>query len=205
MREVTKIASALGETLAPTCEVVVHDLTDPEHAIVQIENNLSGRKVGDSATELGLARIADPSFPDVIANYPNGFSDGRPVKSTSIGLKDKSGNFVAALCINMDLSHLKSIGSYLAALTRTSTENAPVGETLASQRFPDLRARISAFAVARNRDPQTLKPSEKREIVQQLNAEGEFERRGAVEQIASIIGVSRSNLYYYLKNRTKNG
>jgi predicted transcriptional regulator YheO len=37
------------------CEVVPHDLRDPRHAIRAIENNLSGRKVGDSVTELGLA------------------------------------------------------------------------------------------------------------------------------------------------------
>src|SRR5579863_8856988 len=99
MREASKIASALGETFAPLCEVVLHDLTDPEHAIVQIENNLSGRSVGDSATELGLARISDPAFPEVIANYANNFADGRPAKSTSVGLKDKNGRFIAAICI----------------------------------------------------------------------------------------------------------
>src|SRR6202043_839882 len=92
MREAAKITAALGETFAPLCEVVLHDLTDPEHAIMQIENNLSGRSVGDSATEMGLARMADPTFPDVVANYSNSFADGRPVKSTSIGLRDKSGN-----------------------------------------------------------------------------------------------------------------
>src|SRR5579883_574064 len=78
LQEACKIAQGLAETLAPLCEVVVHDLTNPEHAIVQIENNLSGRAVGDGATELGLARMADPNFPDIIANYANAFSDGRP-------------------------------------------------------------------------------------------------------------------------------
>ncbi|MFE7416336.1 PAS domain-containing protein [Rhodococcus sp. NPDC057529] len=38
----------------------------PEHAIRTIANNLSGRKVGDSVTELGLRRIADPDYPTVI-------------------------------------------------------------------------------------------------------------------------------------------
>ena len=27
--------------------------------------------------EIGLARIADPGFPDVVANYANKFPDGR--------------------------------------------------------------------------------------------------------------------------------
>jgi predicted transcriptional regulator YheO len=45
------------------CEVVLHDLTRPESAVRSIENNLSGRRVGDSATELGLRRILDPDYP----------------------------------------------------------------------------------------------------------------------------------------------
>ena len=71
LSEAKKIAEGLAKTLTPLCEVVVHDLTNPRHTIVFIANNLSGRKVGDPATELGLARIADPKFPDVIANYTN--------------------------------------------------------------------------------------------------------------------------------------
>jgi predicted transcriptional regulator YheO len=197
MREAARITKALGETFAPSCEVVLHDLTDPEHAIIQIENNLSGRAVGDSATELGLARISDPTLPDVIANYANQFADGRPVKSTSVGLKDKTGKYIAAICMNIDISYLKSISAYLNELTKVQSD-APVSEHLVKP-VGDLEARILAFSAARNREPRALTSDEKREILQQLANEGELERRGAAEKIASIIGVSRSNVYYYLK------
>src|ERR1700761_1495071 len=88
------IAQGLGQTFAPFCEVVLHDLTNPAHAILSIHNNLSGRDVGQPATEPGLARIADPDYPPVIANYANRFEDGRQVKSTSIGIKDADGNYM---------------------------------------------------------------------------------------------------------------
>ncbi|MCW0038375.1 PAS domain-containing protein, partial [Acinetobacter baumannii] len=71
LEQVAKIADGLGQTLAPFCEVVVHDLLDPSHAVLAIHNNLSGRDVGQGATELGLARIQDPGYEQVIANYPN--------------------------------------------------------------------------------------------------------------------------------------
>jgi predicted transcriptional regulator YheO len=198
MREASKITSALGEMFSPICEVVLHDLTDPEHAIVQIENNLSGRSVGDSATELGLARIVDPNFPEVLANYANNFSDGRPAKSTSIGLKDKSGKYMAAICLNLDISYLKSVGAYLDELTRIKATEQPVQEHLA-RRAADVTDRILAFAARRNRDPRSLTSDEKSEILRQLVDEGELERRGAAEAIAKVLGVSRSNIYYYIK------
>lgn len=58
-----QIAEGLAATFAPFCEVVLHDLRHPHHAILAIHNNLSDRAVGEPATELGLARIADPAFP----------------------------------------------------------------------------------------------------------------------------------------------
>ncbi|MCG6613412.1 hypothetical protein GH751_07830 [Acinetobacter baumannii] len=47
LTQLDTIAKGLSETLAPFCEVVVHDLTNPEHAILSIHNNLSGRSVHD--------------------------------------------------------------------------------------------------------------------------------------------------------------
>jgi predicted transcriptional regulator YheO len=205
MREASKLVSALGETFVPLCEVVLHDLTDPEHAIVQIENNLSGRQVGDSATELGLARMADRKFPDVIANYANTFADGRPAKSTSIGIKDKAGNFIAAICINIDVAYLRSVSVYLNELTRLKPEGAPVNETLSTKRRSELQAKIMAYSAARNREARSLTSDEKRELLQQLAEDGELETRGAAEKIAAIIGVSRSNVYYYLKRAQRDG
>lgn len=202
MQEATKITAALGKTFAPLCEVVLHDLAHPEHSIVQIENNLSGRKVGDSATEIGLARIADTNFPDVVANYENKFADGRPVKCTSIGLKDKTGKYVAAICLNVDITYLRSMSAYLSEMARVSPQGAPVDEHLAPRR-DDVAARILSFAAARNRDPRALTSEEKGEILQQLAHDGELERRGAAERIAALIGLSRSNIYYYLKRARK--
>jgi predicted transcriptional regulator YheO len=198
MREASRITSALGETFAPLCEVVLHDLTDPEHAIIQIENNLSGRAVGDAATELGLARIVDPDFPEVLANYSNSFADGRPVKSTSIGLKDKSGKYMAAICINIDISYLKSMSAYLGELTRIKSTGTSIDENL-TRRNTDVSARILTFSAARNRDPRALSSQDKSELLRQLVEEGALERRGAAEMIAAMIGISRSNIYYYIK------
>jgi predicted transcriptional regulator YheO len=199
MREASKIAAALAETFAPICEVVLHDLRHPDCAITQIENNLSGRKVGGPATELGLARIADPEFPDVLVNYPNTFSDGRPVKSTSIGLKDSEGKFVAALCINIDISYLNSIVSYIEGFTRTSRPDVSVSESFAKPATETIPNIIYSFAASRNKDPRALSSDERRALVTQLAEQGLLERRGAADQIAKLIGASRSSIYYYMQ------
>lgn len=197
LREAKKIVEGLGKTLSPICEVVLHDLRDASQSIVLIENNLSGRDVGDASTELGLARINDPDFPEVITNYKNQFPDGRAVKSTSIGLKDSEGNYFAAICLNMDISYMNSIKSYLELLTRTDDNDVP-NETLTTNTLT-IEERVLEFANQLNKSPLGLTSAEKRSLVQTLDKEGVFNQRGAAETVAGMIGSSRSNVYYYLK------
>ena len=164
------IAQGIGKTLSPFCEVVLHDLTDSENTIMVIENNLSGRKVGDRATELGMARIESSDFPQIVANYPNQFPDGRTAKSTSIGIKDKQGNYVAALCLNIDISMIKG-----------------------------LQMVLDEFSATYSVTPRALKPHQRRELLLCLQDEGYLSLRKAMEITAQYLGVSRATVYNDLK------
>ena len=187
------IAEGLSATFAPFCEVVVHDLTQPEHAILAIHNNLSGRSVGDPATELGLARIAAPEFPSVIANYPNSFSDGRPVKSTSIGIKGADGKYVAALCMNVDMTMFRGMQSALAQFAKIDSES--VTETLDAGGSELLRQRIDQFAARFASTPRLLKASERKELIQELRDTGMLEMKRSMETVASHLGISLSLIH----------
>ncbi len=188
------IAQGLGETFAPFCEVVVHDLTHPRQAIAAIHNNLSGRQVGDPATELGLARIADSGYPQVLANYPNRFADGRQVKSTSIGIKDSSGGYVAALCLNVDLGMFQSMAALLGRFTAMGG-HAASPENLDPSNADAIRARIDSFAAARVTTPRALKTRDRRELVRQLKGAGCMDVRHATDVVARHLGVSRATVY----------
>ena len=78
--QLKQIAQGLGETFAPFCEVVLHDLTDPKKAIKAIHNNLSGREYPTACdSNSGLARYRRPRLRAgcFASNYDNAFSDGR--------------------------------------------------------------------------------------------------------------------------------
>lgn len=204
LREGEKIVAALGATLAPLTEVVLHDLSRPEHAIVAIANNLSGRAVGDPATEIGLARIADPAYAEVLLNYPNRFPDGRPAKSTSIGLKNSRGEYVAAICLNLDVSLLTALTASLGQLVATSAAPGAVPrETLAAPALDAVRTRLEQFAAALNTTPRHLSPAQRRDAVAQLAAAGLMDLKNAQALVAEILGVARSTVYTYLPNQGK--
>jgi predicted transcriptional regulator YheO len=200
IREAEKIAVALGRMFPGLCEVVLHDLRDPRHAIRAIENNLSGREVGDSATELGLARIADPDYPGVIQNYPNRFPDGRPAKSTSIGIKNALGDYIAALCLNLDVSVLSPVTLALSRLVATDSEHSeqPL-ETLRDRTARELRQVVEARSAERASTPRSLSRKDKQALVRQLHQDGYFGSRDAAQTIADLLGVSRATVYNYTK------
>ncbi|MFG2881244.1 transcriptional regulator [Streptomyces sp. NPDC048297] len=198
--EMEKVAVALGRMFPGLCEVVLHDLRDPQHAIRAIENNLSGRRIGDSATGLGLARIADPRYPSVIQNYPNRFPDGRPAKSTSIGIRNGAGEYIAALCLNLDVSVLSPVTLALSNLVATDTEHRDQSlETLRDRNARELRRAVEARAADRGGTPRSLGRDDKKALVQQLRQDGYFHSRDAAQAIADLLGVSRATVYNYTK------
>jgi len=195
--QLEQIAQGLAQTFAPFCEVVVHDLRDPKHAVLAIHNNLSGRATSDPATELGLARIADNNYPQILANYANQFADGRPAKSTSIGIKDAEGRYVAALCMNVDLTLFRSMQNALEQFN--ATDASPVQESLDPANAEAIRRRIDQYAASLASSPQLLKASERRALMRELKVGGFLEVRRAVEIAASHLGISRATAYNDIK------
>jgi predicted transcriptional regulator YheO len=194
VNQMMRIAEGLGETFAPFCEVVVHDLLDPKHAVLAIHNNLSGRQVGHPATELGLARIADPDYPQVIANYSNQFADGRPVKSSSIGVKDSTGKYIAALCINVDLTLFRGLQGALSQFVSIDAA-AAMKESLDPAGADAIRSRIDQFAARLATTPRALRTADRRALLKDLKASGAMEIRRGSEIVAQYLGVSRATVY----------
>ncbi|MFD8164479.1 helix-turn-helix transcriptional regulator [Streptomyces malaysiensis] len=200
LREAEKIVVALGRMFPGLCEVVLHDLRNPHQSIRAIESNLSGREVGEPATELGLARIQDPGFPDIVQNYANRFPDGRPAKSTSVGIKNSAGQYVAAICLNLDVSLFASAARSLNNLVRTDEQEQPLTETLRARTAAELRAVIEEFAAARGQTPRSLGTPAKKELVRTLKTSGFLQVKHSVQVVTELLGVSRATVYNYLRS-----
>ncbi|MEQ4731860.1 transcriptional regulator [Providencia rettgeri] len=200
LAQVEIIAKGLSETFAPFCEVVVHDLKNPEHSILSIHNNLSDRQVGEPTTELGHARIESEDFPNIIANYTNQFSDGRPVKSTSIGIKDESGKYIAALCLNLDMTLFRSMQSMLSQFIDVG--NSPIKEHIEPNGTEAIRIRIDQYAAALAATPRTLKADERKNLIEVLRNEGLLDVKKSMETVAQHLGISRASVYLYAKKES---
>ena len=66
VRRFLPMVDFLEQILGKNSEIVLHDFSDPDHAIVDIRNGIvSGRKVGGPATDLALKIMHDPKYRDL--------------------------------------------------------------------------------------------------------------------------------------------
>lgn len=92
---------AIVELFHPFAEAAVHDLEKGE--IVALYHPISQRKVGE-ASPLKELKISAEEFPAYFTPYYKQNHDGRPLKCTSITIRNEKGKPVGLICINVDVS-----------------------------------------------------------------------------------------------------
>lgn len=103
LRPYVPMADMLAETFGADCEVVLHDLDDPEHSVVYVANgSVTGRQVGESFDQLVrqviLAKNLKESF---VSNYYFTAKNGKRIRSSTLLIKSPDGGLEGALCINL--------------------------------------------------------------------------------------------------------
>ena len=170
---VAQVAQGLSATFAPFCGVVLHDLLDPHYPHF-------------------------PHYPQVIANYANHFADGGQAKSTSIGIKDSTGRYVAAPCVNVDLTLFRSFQNALGQLGPVHTGLTPK-ESLNPAGTDAVRARIDQFAARTASTPRALRTNEQRALLRERKDSGCTDIRRAMKTVARHFWVSRAAVCSYAK------
>ena len=100
----TSIIQPLAASLPANTEVVLHELGRLPNSVIAIAGNVTGRRIGDPATDLLLEQLRNVDRERDRIGYHNVLPDGRQLRSTTMIVSDKAGTPVAALCINSDVS-----------------------------------------------------------------------------------------------------
>lgn len=86
-------------------EILLHNLADPSHSLVVLENNVTGRHLGAGATNLVIDLKKRQLFDEDKLNYELNIG-GRKFKCTTIPIVRKEFGVVGAICINIDANYL---------------------------------------------------------------------------------------------------
>ena len=86
-------------------EVLLHDLSNPSHSLVVLENNATGRNLRDGATNLLIDLKKRQLAHEDKLNYELNIG-ARKFKCTTIPIIRKEYGVVGAICINIDANYL---------------------------------------------------------------------------------------------------
>lgn len=192
----------LAKVCGPGCEIVVHDVTDPDHSLVAIENSISGREVGNPLTDFAR-ELADKSAytdADFIANY-SGRSKGCDFLSSTYFIKNE-GRLIGLLCINKDVTTIKQMCSTLHSVldhfNLAAPQESEYSENLDNPVSNIMVTRISDVINQSGVSPSRMSMEEKVRIVHRLNESGVMSMKGAVTEVASQLSISVPTVYRYI-------
>jgi predicted transcriptional regulator YheO len=202
------IVDGIAEFLGSDCEVVLHDVSNPEHSIIRIRNgHVTHRKIGDSLTDLGLQLLNNRGDAHSIGNYNPRTKDGRLLKSSCIFIRNIRGKLVGFICINMDIERMQQlkdslnyVEAFITDLCGATRANACISP---EENFePDLWSLVKQLidqVIGNGRTPpRHLTRAMKLEVVKVLNDRGVFMVKGSVAYVSEFLGLSMSTLYRYL-------
>ena len=200
VRRFLPMVDFLEQILGKNSEIVLHDFSDPDHAIVDIRNGIvSGRKVGGPATDLALKIMHDAKYRDLT------------LQSATYFIREND-EIVGMLCVNTDLSTVRSINAMAQQLMAcfdaapTRTEPAPIEVESLSESTQELIDRsIAELLSARGLDVASLGQSDRVDVIRHLNGNGVFMLKGAVACAATALGISEPSVYRYLQKVRKEG
>jgi len=101
-----RIVRLIGKSFPNTgVEILLHNLADPAHSLVALENNVTGRHLRDGTTNLLIDLKARQLLNEEKLNYELNIGS-RKFKCTTIPIKRKEFGIVGAICINIDANYI---------------------------------------------------------------------------------------------------
>ncbi|MFF7559522.1 transcriptional regulator [Streptomyces pseudovenezuelae] len=197
----TPVVDGIAATFGPVCEAVLHDYRRPEHSVVAVAGSLTGRTVGGAMSEIGMRMLTRGDEAADELNYVTRTDTGRLLKSSTMLLRDSSGQVFGALCVNVDVTAASEVHALLGALAGTGTAPAEPPVTAFGD---DIDSVVDVMLDAhRHQSWALLDRAGRLDLFRSLDERGVFAVRRAIEQVAGRLGISRASAYSYLSQSRK--
>ncbi len=211
----TKVCEFIGRVLGPDYEVALHDISDRDGAIVALSNgHISGREIGTPVSEK-IMNIIDSRIyetEDFILHEYGLAPTGKVLCTSSMFIKDISGDLIGVMCINFDDTRYRELSQKVFnlchpdALVDTNfrfdeskvpskiTDNHKLKDVPDGSAYDIIKAVLKEY----NMNPENMSLKEKLRILGNLEEKGVFLIKGAVRDASAVFGCSQATMYRYL-------
>lgn len=193
----------LGEALGKNCEVVLHDLEDPDNSVIAISHGeLSSRKIGDPMTNLLLRVLQKSNDNNFLTNYTAKASHGKKFKASTYFITNKDGKKIGALCLNFEISRYQNLfddlNEILDFTNNSLLETESCEETFTSSSEDTINLLVNTALSHSLVAVEDMPVDDKLSIIDTLVKEGAFLYKGSVPQVADLLKVSEPTIYRYI-------
>ncbi|MFD0716679.1 transcriptional regulator [Paenibacillus sp. GCM10027626] len=191
------LVKLIGSALGSNCEVVLHDMRKPEKSIIAIENgHITGRKVGDSSTNLGLEVIRKPEEEGDLLNYLSTSKDGKILKSSSLYFYNDEGQAVSSICINYNITDFMMASNVLNEFIRTAKN---VHETFTGDINDVIETLLNEAVDNVGKPVPFMNKEDKMKLLKYLDDKGVFTVKRSMDRVAMFLDISKFTIYNYLE------
>jgi len=199
----------IADIIGSHCEVLLHDIVDVENSVIAIRNGyISGRYLGCPLTDLGLKLLEKKFFlnQNALVNYRSRSDSGESLISSTYFIKDKKGELIGMICVNILNSPNHQINKIPAEFPLTALfsnqvrmdDNEEVTESLSTSLNNVVDDAVKKMIAKYKISAERMSIEEKCAIVQELGENGIFKIKGAITKVATTLKTSESTIYRYL-------
>ncbi|MCM3759237.1 helix-turn-helix transcriptional regulator [Alkalihalobacillus oceani] len=195
----TSLIRGIAAQFGNRCEVVLHDLTgDYDSTIVAIENgHVTGRKVGDPGSNLGLEVLRGTVKEGDRYNYLTQTKDGKLLRSSTIYLRNSKQETIGSICINFDISDFMMAENAIKSLTLRDTDQE-VKEVFVNDVNELLDFLLQECQNEIGKPVSHMSKEEKMQAIEFLDKRGAFLIKKAGDKVCKFFDISKFTLYNYL-------
>jgi len=184
------IVNCIADLLGPKAEVVLHDVSCPDHSVIMIRNgHVTGRTTGAPLTDLGFYMLRESEDRiETLGIYRSKTDDGKVLQCNAANLRDARGKIEAILCINIDIT---------GESAKEHNQKVPIpAEHYQTNIDQVIETMISEASRTVN---GSLTRDLRFEVVSEMDARGVFLARGSVRKVASALQIAAPTIYKYIQ------
>ncbi len=179
------------------CEVALHDWSKGyERSIVAIENgHVTGRRVGDCGSNLGLEVIRGTVKDGDRFNYITQTKGGKTIRSSTVYIKNDEEQAIGAFCINFDISDLITVKALVDSLTMVEQARPEIFANDVTEVL-DFLLKESLSVVGK--PVESMTKEDKMAAIKFLDEKGALLISKAGNKVCHFFDISKFTLYNYL-------
>ncbi|MGN7300359.1 helix-turn-helix transcriptional regulator [Ferdinandcohnia sp. SAFN-114] len=196
------LIKGISSQFGPNCEVVLLDLTKYEEVgsvIVEIENgSITGRKVGDSGTNLGLEVLRGTDQKGDKHNYVTQTKEGRILRSSTMYIRNSENKPIGCICINLDITDLVMAEKTIQEFAQLNTEDKKVNEYFVKDVNELLDHLLQESQEYVGKPVALMSKEDKVKGITYLDKKGAFLIKKSSDKVCTYYDISKYSLYSYL-------